>query len=114
MRKITKVQGIKELSKGEVKRVLTGYVSKTKAELLLGMDNQDFIQKTKDCEIKRVLKSSNTQLVFIDKDEKKSWLTDLTGSKWYEITNNNGNFILIEFPDDKDDTDIQSIAYQLI
>ena len=98
MKKITKVQGIKELSRGEVKRVLTGYVSKYKAELLLGMDSEEFTQKTKGCTLKRVLKNSNTQIVFIDNDGKKSWLTDLTGSKWYEVTNDNGGLYINNVP----------------
>lgn len=114
MKKITKKNGIELLEKGQVKRVLTGYVSKEQAEQLLGMNNKEFIEKTKGCTVKKVLKSSATQIVFSDKEEKKSWLTDLTGSKWYLVENLNGRFILIEFPDDKDYTYIQSIAYQLI
>lgn len=109
MKKITKKNGIELLSKGEVKNVLCGYISKEKAEKLLNMDNTEYKEKTCNCAKKVLIKASNTQLVF-EVDGSKSWLTGLVGSNWYEVTTGNGEFILVQF---LDGTFSQCVAYEL-
>lgn len=109
MKKITKKHGIELLSKGEVKNVLCGYISKEKAEELLNMNTAQYKEKTCNCAKKVLIKASNTQLVF-EVDGSKSWLTGLVGSNWYAVESQNGDFVLVEF---LYGTFSQCVAYEL-
>lgn len=109
MKKMTKKHGIELLSKGEVKNVLCGYISKEQAEELLNMDNTEYKERTVNCAKKTLVKGTNTQLVF-EVDGSKSWLTGLTGSNWYAVESQNGDFVLVEF---LDGTFSQCVAYEL-
>ena len=114
MKKITKKEGQLNLMKGKSKLVLTGYVSLNKANELLDMDNKKFIELTKDISYRSGVKYNNNEVIFeiLDGDNrgKKSWLSSLTGTKWYLHSNLNGNFVVIDFSD-KDLN--MCMAYQL-
>ena len=114
MKKITKKEGQLNLMKGKSKLVLTGYVSLNKANELLDMDNKKFIELTKDISYRSGVKYNNNEVVFEilegENKGKKSWLSSLTGTKWYLHSNLNGNFVVIDFSD-KDLN--MCMAYQL-
>ena len=114
MKKITKKEGQLNLMKGKSKLVLTGYVSLNKANELLDMENKNFIELTKDIACRQGIKYNNNEVVFEvlegDCKGKKSWLSSLTGTKWYLHSNLNGDFVVIDFSD-KDLN--MCMAYQL-
>ena len=118
MKKITKKEGQLNLMKGKSKLVLTGYVSLNKANELLDMDNKKFIELTKDISYRSGVKYNNNEVVFEilegDNKGKKSWLSSLTGSKWYLHSNLNGDFVVIDFSEQYKDKDFNMcMAYQL-
>ena len=114
MKKITKKEGQLNLMKGKSKLVLTGYVSLNKANELLDMENKKFIELTKDIACRHGVKYNNNEVVFEvlegENKGKKSWLSSLTGTKWYLHSNLNGDFVVIDFSD-KDFN--MCMAYQL-
>ena len=118
MKKITKKEGQLNLMKGKSKLVLSGYVNLNKANELLDMENKKFIELTKDISCRSGVKYNNNEVVFeiLDGDNrgKKSWLSSLTGTKWYLHSNLNGNFIVIDFSEQYTDKDFNMcMAYQL-
>ena len=70
--------------------------------------------KTKNIACRSGVKYNNNEVVFeiLDGDNrgKKSWLSSLTGTKWYLHSNLNGDFVVIDFSD-KDLN--MCMAYQL-
>ena len=118
MKKITKKEGQLNLMKGKSKLVLTGYVNLDKANELLDMDNKKFIELTKDISYRSGVKYNNNEVVFEilegENKGKKSWLSSLTGTKWYLRSNLNGDFIVIDFSEQYTDKDFNMcMAYQL-
>ena len=118
MKKITKKEGQLNLMKGKSKLVLTGYVNLNKANELLDMDNKKFIELTKDISYRQGIKYNNNEVVFEvlegDNKGKKSWLSSLTGTKWYLHSNLNGDFVVIDFSEQYKDKDFNmTMAYQL-
>lgn len=118
MKKITKKQGMIELMETKSKLVLTGYVSLEKAHELLNMNNEKYIELTKDISKRKGIKYNNNEIVFEmlngDVKGKKSWLNGLTGTKWYKHKNDNGEFIVIDFSDQYNDKDFNmTVAYSL-
>lgn len=118
MKKITKKEGQLNLMKGKSKLVLTGYVSLNKANELLDMDNKKFIELTKDIACRQGIKYNNNEVVFEvlegNNKGKKSWLSSLTGTKWYLHSNLNGDFVVIDFSEQYKDKDFNMcMAYQL-
>ena len=104
--------------KGKSKLVLTGYVNLDKANELLDMDNKKFIELTKDISYRSGVKYNNNEVVFEilegENKGKKSWLSSLTGTKWYLHSNLNGDFIVIDFSEQYTDKDFNMcMAYQL-
>ena len=83
------------------KLVLTGYVSLEKAEELLNMDNEKYTELTKDISKRKGIRYNNNEVVFEmlegDVKGKKTYLNSLTGTKWYKHKSNNGEFIVIDF-----------------
>ena len=118
MKKITKKEGQLNLMKGKSKLVLSGYVNLNKANELLDMENKKFIELTKDIACRQGIKYNNNEVVFEilegDNKGKKSWLSSLTGTKWYLHSNLNGDFIVIDFSEQYTDKDFNMcMAYQL-
>ena len=118
MKKITKKEGQLNLMKGKSKLVLSGYVNLNKANELLDMENKKFIELTKDIACRQGIKYNNNEVVFEvlegDCKGKKSWLSSLTGTKWYLHSNLNGDFIVIDFSEQYTDKDFNMcMAYQL-
>ena len=118
MKKITKKQGMIELMGNKSKLVLTGYVSLEKAESLLNMDNEKYTELTKGICKRKGIKYNNNEVVFEmiegDVKGKKSWLSSLTGTKWYKHKNNNGEFIVIDFGEQYKDKDFNMcMAYSI-
>ena len=114
MKKITKKEGQLHLMENISKLVLNGYVNLDKANELLDMENKRFIELTKNIACRHGIKYNNNEVVFevLEGENKgeKSWLSSLTGSKWYLHSNSNGDFIVIDFSD-KDLN--MCMAYQL-
>ena len=114
MKKITKKEGQLHLMENISKLVLNGYVNLDKANELLNMDNKKFVELTKNIGCRSGIKYNNNEVVFEilegDNKGKKSWLSSLTGSKWYLHSNLNGDFVVIDFSD-KDFN--MCMAYQL-
>lgn len=118
MKKITKKQGMIELRESISKLVLTGYVSLEKAHELLNMENEKYVKLTKDISKRKGIRYNNNEVVFEmlegDVKGKKSWLNELTGTKWYKHKSNNGEFIVIDFSEQYKDKDFNMcMAYSL-
>lgn len=118
MKKITKKQGMIELRESISKLVLTGYVSLEKAEDLLNMDNEKYVELTKDISKRKGIRYNNNEVVFEmlegDVKGKKTYLNSLTGTKWYKHKSNNGEFIVIDFSEQYKDKDFNmTMAYSL-
>ena len=118
MKKITKKEGQLHLMENISKLVLTGYVNLDKANELLDMDNKKFIELTKDISYRSGVKYNNNEVVFeiLEGENKgtKSWLSSLTGTKWYLHSNLNGYFLVINFSEQYKDKDFSMcMAYQL-
>ena len=114
MKKITKKEGQLHLMENISKLVLTGYVNLNKANELLDMENKKFIELTKDIACRHVIKYNNNEVLDGINKGKKSWLSGLTGTKWYLHSNLNGDFIVIDFSEQYKDKDFSMcMAYQL-
>ena len=118
MKKITKKQGMIELMESKSKLVLTGYVSLEKANELLNMENKRYTELTEGVCKRKGIKYNNNEVVFEVLEGyakgKKTYLSSLTGTKWYKHSNKNGNFIVVDFSEQYKDKDFNMcMAYSL-
>ena len=117
MKKITKKQGMIELIESKSKLVLSGYINLEKAESLLNMENEKYVELTKNICKRKGIRYNNNEVVFEmlegDVKGKKSWLNGLTGTKWYKHKSNNGEFIVIDFRGQYDKDFNMCMAYSI-
>ena len=117
MKKITKKMGMENLMENTSKLILNGYVTLNRAEDLLdNTEKERYIELTRNVANRIGIKFNNNEIVFEilegDKQGQKSWLSDLTNTKWYRHKSKNGSFIVIDFSNKKEDFNMVMV-YQL-
>ena len=100
LNKITKIQGQKSLLASESKLVLTAGIALDKAIDIFNRTSEiDYDLQTKDCVRRIGYKYNNNEVVFRilegDKIGSSSWLSSLTGSKWYSYSKYGKDFIIV-------------------
>ena len=115
--KITKKEGQTRLLKNISKMVCITSGDTTKImNIINNTPMEDYIKATENVPTRQGIKMNNNEVVFQilegDKAGQHSWLSSLTGSKWYEFKSElNKEYVLIHFIDGDWE---QCMAYELI